>query len=279
LLPLGVFYEAGRLRVPEQAVLPPRDSGPWARRNTDGWEIVRRDLPKVTKTYSFDAPNFGDWGKGSHEIDWTRNVYQRDVVAPRNAGIRVVHEGSVSAEDVEVLRFELDDILSPLDADFTRQVLMGINILQESAGCAGVFDAEATPDDVLRHRFVDWVIFPPGASDAEYEREFRKVPRMTTESRRLVFERRDFLRSLGPREMVFGRAFGSNTYFGALFKDDLVVFENVQTGNAVYVMFEDWAALSRLSRTELLRNPGSYIRIRHAGDWRSRLRVTVLRRL
>lgn len=275
LLPLGVRYEGATLTLPVTPVVPPRENGVWARRNQDGWSIPLRDLPKVPKTYSFDTPNFGDWTRGSHTVDWTRQVYQREVVAPRNAAIRVSHEGAAPDVDGEVLRFELDDIFDPADGDFARQVLLGLNILQESTGCADVFGADATAEEVLRYRFVDWTIFPPGTSDAEYMRAFRRVPRMSDEDRRLVLERRTFLEAMGPRELVFGQSFGANTYFGAVFRDDLVVFENVACGNAIYVMFEDWRVLSRLSRTELLRDYNNYVRILHTGDWMNRLRATI----
>lgn len=275
LNPVGIRYENDALVVSPGTVLPPVENGPWARRNIEGWSRIRRDLPKVTKSYSFETPNFGDSSRGTHTVDWSREVYQRDVISPRNALIRATHEGAAPDEQGEVLGFELLDIFDPADPDFERQLLLGMNVLRESTGCSGVFPSDSTPEEVLATRLVDWVIFPPGASDTEYTRTFQRMPRLTDEGRRIVMQRRQLLESMGPREIVLGQAFGASAYFGAVFRDDLVVFENVATGNAVYLMFEDWQILSRLSRTELLRDYSNYVRILHTGDWQGRLRATV----
>jgi hypothetical protein len=272
---VGVKFSGDSLVVPSEPIIPPSSSGTWARRNREGWEIIRRDLPMVEKSFSFETPNWGDWYYGSHTVDWSREVYQRDIVSPRIAGIRVVHEGTAPEEESEVFRFELDDAFDPSDSDFARQVLLGVNVLQESVGCAGIFDAEMSPEEITKYRFVSWVIFPPGSSDADYARAFVKLPRVSSATRRLILERKEFLEKLKPKQLVFGSAFGSSTYFGALFKDDLVIFENMESGNAIYIMFEDWEKLSKLSRTELLQNYTNYIRILHTEGWERRVEATI----
>jgi hypothetical protein len=60
------------------------------------------------------------------------------------------------------------------------------------------------------------------------------------------------LEQLKPQAYVSGTS-GFNRYFGAQFKDNLVVFENLEYGNAIYAMSENWAELSKLSRTDLLK--------------------------
>lgn len=277
LAPIGVQFTGDQLVIQSTPIVPPRENGLWARRNLDGWEIVRRDLPKISRSYSFESPNFGDWSRGSHTIDWSREIYQRDVISPRNAAISVFHEGAAPNEDSEILRFELDDIFDKADPDFQRQILLGINLLQESTGCTGIFAIDATPEEILSHRFVNWVIFPPGTTDETYIRAFHRFPRISEETQRLILARRTFLENLNPRELVFGQSFGENSYFGAIFRDDLVVFENIALGNAIYIMFDDWQSLSRLSRTELLKNYNNYKRIYHTGDWQYRLRSTINR--
>lgn len=65
-------------------------------------------------------------------------------------------------------------------------------------------------------------------------------------------------------------------YFGAKFSDNLVVFENTQYGNALYILFENWAELSQLSRLEILRRPSDqYVRIKHSGNWQSRVKQII----
>ena len=53
-----------------------------------------------------------------------------------------------------------------------------------------------------------------------------------------------------------------------MFGDDFVVFENLQYGNAIYVMYENWQAISQRSRVELLAgDPDSFERIVHRSGW------------
>ena len=40
-----------------------------------------------------------------------------------------------------------------------------------------------------------------------------------------------------------------SSYIGALYADDLVVFENMNYGNALYVLYDDWQDVSKRSRT------------------------------
>ena len=73
---VGVKFSGDSLVVPSEPIIPPSSSGTWARRNREGWEIIRRDLPMVEKSFSFETPNWGDWYYGSHTVDWSREVYR-----------------------------------------------------------------------------------------------------------------------------------------------------------------------------------------------------------
>ena len=76
---------------------------------------------------------------------------------------------------------------------------------------------------------------------------------------RLPVER--FLKGLG--------RFGS--YIGAMYTDDLVVFENVAYGNALYVLYDDWSEVSKRSRLDLLRGTTeNYDRFVHTEGWEDR---------
>ena len=61
-------------------VCPHANMGRYSRRNREGWEVVHKDLPMVTKTFDFDVPNYGDWSNGSHTVSVDRQVYQRSYV-------------------------------------------------------------------------------------------------------------------------------------------------------------------------------------------------------
>ena len=71
---LGLSIQGDRPVFPNR-IVPEPAFGKFSLRNVHGEEIVRRDLPMVTKTFSAETPNWGDWSNGSHEISWDRDVY------------------------------------------------------------------------------------------------------------------------------------------------------------------------------------------------------------
>ncbi|MFA6150516.1 MAG: hypothetical protein WC716_04280 [Chitinophagaceae bacterium] len=89
---------------------------------------------------------------------------------------------------------------------------------------------------------------------------FKKVDEKTKAQ---ISERYDYLISLKPQELVKGVS-GMTRNFGCKFSGDLIVLENLEYGNALYILFEHWKELSILSRTELFnRDEKDYERIVH----------------
>jgi hypothetical protein len=92
-----------------------------------------------------------------------------------------------------------------------------------------------------------------------------------------IKERYLFLAKLKPTQFVLG----SNSfqhYFGAKFSENLVVFENIEYGNAIYVMFGKWRKLRQLSRKELMANyqeGKDFIRIVHQDGWKEKLKAII----
>jgi hypothetical protein len=73
---------------------------------------------------------------------------------------------------------------------------------------------------------------------------------------------------------------GNDQYIGAKFADDLVAFENLRYGNALYVLYENWGELSRRPRSELLKLPQSSLdRIVHSAGWEQKFAVLMQREL
>lgn len=88
-------------------------------------------------------------------------------------------------------------------------------------------------------------------------------------------ERISVMHRLKPEAYITGTD-GFLRYFGAKFGDDFVVFENARYGNALYIMYDGWEALSQKSRIELLAGDrDSYDRIEHRKGWIDQLRGRV----
>lgn len=281
---LGLQIGSEREILYPSSQIPHPKLGRYARINSQGIELRRTDLPKVSKTFYIDAPNFGDWSRGSHTVSWDREVYPRDYIAPKQLEIEIelLATEEVDGEKLYVFRFTVVEALDRKDVDKPRDVLVkdnlffNLNLLQESVGAADVFPSTATKEDYLDSLYVSWEILPIGERDSVVTRILSGVKAPTEALRKRIAERYDLLMSYKPGAFISGSS-GLRRYFGAKFADDLVVFEHLEYGNALYVMFEKWESLSQLSRPQLLGGDRKgFERIIHRTGWETKLANVLL---
>ncbi len=255
-------------------VIPLAETGRFSRRNVEGREVVRKDLPKVARSFSWEVPNWGDWSKGSHNCSFTRMVYVREFIGPRELQLRTELIGEeLSEEKTFLFRFTVDEVLDKTAPSFNEDLFNYVNILQENTGIADIYPISADVKDYLKTEAVDWEILP--LSEDLLPRVIKLVKGDSDKTTQKIKERFEVFLSLKPKALITGVS-GLRRYFGALVKDDLVVFENVEYGNALYVMFDNWRELSKLSRRELLGGKlNGFERIIHKPGWESRLRKIV----
>ena len=276
---LGIEIQAGVVRFAERLV-PTAAAGKYSRWNVDGREVVRHDLPKVRKYFTVEVPNFGDWTKGSHDVNIPRDVHQREFIEPVRKELSLaLLRTDVGDDPVHLFRVRVEEVLHRNAADFANNLLENLNLLQENVGAANVFAADAVESEYLRTISVYWEILPPGQRNSTLARILSKLKRPSKEVKERLVERYNLLESLHPVAYISGTG-GFQRYFGAQFRGDLVVFENLEHGNAIYVMFGNWEELSKMSRAELLAGRRSeFVRIVHRNGWEDRLRNVVLPRL
>jgi hypothetical protein len=267
---LGITELDGKITVPP-FILPPPTQGRFSFRNVFGWEVIRKDLPMEPKTYTIETPNWGDWSSGSHEVDWERLVYRRDFHAPPELAIRMEVLSTEPGVDCRlIIKFQIADVLNQSHPEFRLLLFFNLNLLQENVGACDVYKADADLPEFLRTINVDWEILPPGDRAGNLAKILAGRPPDETSS--VVTERYDTLATLRPLAFIHGRS-GFRRYFGAKFAEDLVVFENIEYGNAAYVMFERWETLSQKTRLELLAGPADgFLRIIHQRGWQSELK-------
>jgi hypothetical protein len=266
---LGVSYDGSAAKVGDPVLLD-ADVGRYAARNREGWEVKRTDLPMVTKSYSWETPNFGDaatYGYHTHYQD--RDVYQVEVFEPRMFTISAEVLNAPGA-DAALVRFTVDQVLEKNAGSFEADFLFCLNLLQESTGVVGVYASNATRDDFIRTVTLDWEIFPPGHRAELIAAIKRERNGLSADKAGLVASRIQLFDRLPVQQFIKGSGpFGS--YVGALYSDDLVVFENMNYGNAMYVLYDDWKDVSQRSRLELLRGTTSrFDRIVHTDGWEDR---------
>src|SRR6185312_13199840 len=275
---LGIRAIQGGIESPANAI-PRPNAGKYSRRNIEGWEEVRKDLPKIWKTFGFEAPDWGDWANGSHTVWHDREVYQREYHEPREIPISIERLREIG--DTFVFKFVVECPLDPQDENFEDDVLFCLNLLQENVGVVDIYRSDATREEYEQTIHVDWEIFPPGTVDEVMrhllKRGRRGAPKAEEEAR--MRDRVQVFSSLRPDAYIRGTG-GLNSYIGAKFADDLVVFENVRYGNALYVLYDEWESISQRSRYDLIRGTDTqFDRIIHGDVWKEQFSKIIRREL
>jgi hypothetical protein len=274
---LGISLTGNGLSFPA-TIIPDESQGKHSYINTHGRVIIRRDLPKITKYRSMVVPNWGDYSKGEHTINMPYRCYVREFSPPHLIGINISCINTSANQATYGILFELDEVLDKTSADFTERLFELINILQENINYCDVNSSNLQYEDYITSTQLAWEILPPGEREAFISR-FSSA-RSSRSQIAEISQRADFLMSLNPRGLIYGRS-GLQRYMGAQFSDNLVVFENTRYGNAIYIMYDNWEELSRRSRTELLtgRFGESFDRIPHNTGWEEKVRDIVQRKL
>jgi hypothetical protein len=259
------------------AILPSDKIGPYSHKNCTGWEVKRTDLPMVPKSiYLGDRPIYGDWSNGSFPLWQERMVYQVDEYGPTDYSIEI--DLLKRIEDDCVFKFSLDCVLERSDADFDEDLLFCLNILQENIGHCDIDRSDKTHDEYLATTLVDWEIFPPGSLDRFLAKAKSGTGRANGAANQVIEERVAEFRRLSPERYILGKG-GFNRYVGAVLPHDVIVFENIRYGNALYVLYENWEDVSQRSRVDLLKGTSAgYERIPHVEGWEQRFREAVARR-
>lgn len=269
---LGISLDEDGIVIPDPQS-PPATIGRWSRINLEGKEVVRKDLPKYWKTFSYQAPSWR--GYSTHTVYQDREVYPRDYIRAKTLDIEItlLEEIQENSQQYYILRFLVVEPLSSNQQDVEAELLYNLNMLQENTGCSDVFLLEAPAAEYLATVHINWEILPPGERDENIRRIMSGTK--TGHSEREVRQRYMALENLNPAQIVKGSS-GFSRYFGAVFEDDLVAFENLKYGNALYLMYQDWRELSQRSRLELLAGDrDGFERIIHNTGWERKLRQLV----
>lgn len=266
---VGVTTVGGSLSL-SRRFLPKPSAGRCSTENVVGREVKRTDLPKVSKTIVGEAP---DWhGSGTHPTMRTIKVYPVDFYPPKGVEMSATQVGTKG--DVWLVKFAVEQVINRRTPNFQKELLFNLNLLQENVGAVDVFPSDTSLADFAASVQVDWEILPKGTVEDVMARLEKRGVSLDPKEREVLMQRLTVLRSLS-QTFIIGIS-GFSGYVGAQIRDDLVAFENVRYGNAIYVMFEDWQEVSKRSRLDLLAGPrDKFERIVHRAGWEKLLRATI----
>jgi hypothetical protein len=262
--------------------IPKAGAGKYSRRNLEGKIITLKHEPKVIKAiYLGERPIYGDWEKGSFNLTQHRKVYAKENEKPRRIflKIKIIKEYILNNQKHYVLTIQTSEVVDKKDAQFNFVLLYNINVLLESFGKVDIFQENPSDDEFLKNIYLSWEILPIGQRDviiAKLLASYRRIPEGITEK---ITEKKEFFDSLKPKNYVFGLS-KTRRYFGALFNEDLVIFENIDYGNAIYILGKDWRQNSQLTKAELRRNSNLDVTIvEHRGHWKKNVSNIIVSKL
>ncbi len=254
---------------------PHAEKGRYSRRNTFGFKRIRKDLPKVSKTINLgERPIYGDYSKGTFVLTQERMVYQRDFVEPYGLKLEAKLIKSLENEGrtLNVVFVKTSTTIDKHDEKAFQKLFTHINILGESFGSANIFNPSLNVRDLIGNKYLGWEILPPGKG----KKKIQSILSNSSVEHKHQFEKRfNVLKSLEPINYVYGFN-GTYRYFGAMISENCVVFENLEYGNAIYIMFNEWPRLSKLTKAQIQAEDNSlYCRIEHRPGWVKELKSLI----
>jgi hypothetical protein len=251
-------------------VLLPGIVGPISRRNAEGHYIIHRDQPKETRSIGVRSWTRREWaGRGqtrevTETVDVERQCYPRTFVPPPGVELTVAeHNG-----DLFIVSETMMWTLTP-----DEHILHATNLLLELFGEAEVRHANLDAFTPPHTRRLNWSLLPQGVNTATgvlaHLRPY--IARRARTYQTPIMARLNFMAGRNPDAVYLGHG-GFGAYVAYVFNGPgKAVLESVLPDNATYVFGTNWAAVSRLTKTEVLDAQHHVDRIFHTLDWERRV--------
>lgn len=235
----------------------PRAIGPVSRFNSEGEDILLKNLPK--ERYYREAC-IKDWHGYYHYVDIPDKRYQRKHIDAPLAEVSLV--------DINGDKYVISDLLNNIvsEKDAIKHV---INLFLELFGRCTILGKNKAPlVESVPVKRANWQILPEGA--IVWETVSKAAGRIADE-RELVGQmqkhRFNTIIKYHPDELYYGTG-GFHGYLVFVFKQkNIVIMENMIYGNATYVFNDDWKELSKLSKAEIIQNNLHQSRLVHSAKW------------
>ena len=239
----------------------PAICGPKSRFNVHGSFILRKDLPKETRTREWYRMKWnGDW-------DYVDIEYQR------------YRRERIPAPEIELTILEKDGnkyIVSPKlinNEQCQGRIRQTINLFLELFHSCDLFREGLTPIfPPYRVKKVNWLIFPPGEHPWERIKEILRFPNSRKTKANAQRSTYEYITQYKPESVVVGLA-GFHGYIAYLFPEkELALLEHMQNGNATYVFqTSNWEMFSQLTKSEIINNELMSERVIHRSNWKDNI--------
>jgi len=253
----------------EGASIVPSVQGPATLFNARGREVIRRDLPMISKSRMINT-SWKDWHGHTHHGTQTRSydTYPREHIAPPGEYLTAVKSaGGIAMATRVVDRTEPEEAI--------------VNLLKLYLECFPRFDIVdpqlAVP---LRIQKINWRILPPGAFPFAramevlegYLEQLSDTDRETATARIRTITRHE------PDFLAVGLGGFSDYIVFGFTRKRRFVFESPEVGNATYIFRNEWEEVSQLTKREILQENLQEARIIHTARWSLEISEAIQRR-
>lgn len=243
----------------------PGDVGPVSRKNANGDYIIHKDRPKEKHSRMIEW-TYKQWsGKGetkevtdSTEIEYER--YQRTFIPPKGIEFTIIQK-----DDEKVLVSPEFKVCNEED----EGLILTINILLEAFGECEVVDTNYNPILLPKAIRLNWEVLPKGKYPWKTQKERLELflNKANGNNRAVIEKRIEEINKYKPDFTAIGNG-GFSGYVIIGFEDkNIYVLESVQVNNATYIVKNDWANISRQTKSEIVNNNLHEARIIHNKNW------------
>ena len=237
----------------------PEIVGPISRFNANGKYRLLRDLPRET---CFRESYITDWHGNHHTVYIEYQRYQREMIEAPSIELTIASD----ANDNPIL------LLCPIlvnERENYQDIKHIINLFLEIFGECETLYEDLVPAFKIPVTRLNWDILPQGNQAWEnIEPTLDEIINRATPRKRVVIKNRiDKISEFNPNFVAVGRAgFKGYMVFGFENKN-FFVLESIYSGNATYVLGQDWEELSQLSKGQILKQNLHEERIVHSPNW------------
>jgi hypothetical protein len=248
----------------------PAPQGPVSQYNAEGKYIKHKDQPKET-AYRQMEWTWIEWhGPDQVEqwdiVDVPYERYPRTFLPPPSVELSIV----TNAQRQRLV------VSPPYEYGADNEIMIHVvNLFLELFGQCHVLTEDLNEIIPAEVRRLNWRILPPGQRPwGELRNQLEEVIKQQPRGNQpVIMKRLETINNYRPEFVAVGQA-GFNGYLIFGFPaHKLYVLESTQVNNATYVFAEDWEALSKKTKVEILNHDLQEDRIIHRKTWFYRVRT------
>ena len=130
------------------------------------------------------------------------------------------------------------------------------------------------PEDIRR---ISWQILPPGKWSIDQITKHYRALESNNSKGKYELNRLESLKTLNPTTCYIGLEEFEGYVVFCFDYTEKAILENPVRGNAIYVIYNNWPEMSKMTKRELLTNQDDNVkRIIHRGDWFQRLKSNII---